>query len=99
VREVDLDGFVTNTEKVYAVTRALEIIGEAARHIPGDLQAQYTEVPWADMIGMRNIVIHGYFAVDNQVIWRTVQDDLPSLVPMIEQIIDSLGNAPEGIEN
>ena len=85
---------MTNTEKVFAVTRALEIIGEAARHVPGEVQAQYPEVPWADMIGMRNIVTHGYFGVDNEVIWRTVRDDLPPLHSNVERIIDSVSATP-----
>ena len=65
---IDLDTFSQDTEKVYAVTRALEIIGEAARQIPPAAQAAYPDLPWQEMIGMRNIVIHEYFGVDAEVL-------------------------------
>lgn len=59
----DFESFSGNQEKIYAVTRALEIIGEAARSVSSDVQAQYPEVPWREMIAMRNIVTHQYFGV------------------------------------
>jgi len=84
---IDLDTFRQDTEKVYAVTRALEIIGEAARQIPLSAQAAYPELPWQEMIGMRNIVIHRYFGVDAEVLWRTVREDLPPLAAAIAAIL------------
>jgi uncharacterized protein with HEPN domain len=92
VKNIDLAEFADNTEKVYATTRALEIIGEAARHIPQDIRDQYPEVPWSDMIGMRNVVTHGYFGVNSEVIWRTIQEDLPPLATTIRGIITELGS-------
>ena len=67
------------SEKVFAVVRALEIIGEAARSIPDDMQEKYTEVPWRDVIGMRDKLIHGYFGVSLKRVWDTVEGDLPRL--------------------
>jgi uncharacterized protein with HEPN domain len=69
---VDFGAFEDNIEKQYAVTRALEIVGEAARNIPTKIQGNYPQLPWKEMIGMRNIVLHEYFGVDNEVIWCTV---------------------------
>jgi uncharacterized protein with HEPN domain len=90
VKGIDQTEFANNTEKVYATTRALEIIGEAARHIPQHIRDQFSEVPWSDMIGMRNVVTHGYFGVSSEVIWRTIQEDLPALLITIEGIIAEL---------
>jgi len=83
-----LSDFQRDVEKQYAVTRALEIIGEAARNVPDDAKALYSELPWKEMIGMRNIVIHEYFGVDEVVIWQTVQDDLPPLCAAISRILE-----------
>ena len=79
----ELTDFQADVEKQYAVTRALEIIGEAARNVPDDAKTLYPELPWKEMIGVRNVVIHEYFGVDEVVIWRTVQDDLPPLCATI----------------
>lgn len=79
VEGMDFRKFVANEEKVLAVIRALEVIGEAARQIPTSVRERYVEIPWQDMVAMRNVVIHGYFGVDIEVIWRTVRDDLPPL--------------------
>jgi uncharacterized protein with HEPN domain len=74
-------------EKTLAVIRALEVIGEAARHIPGTLREKYADVPWEDMVGMRSKLIHDYFGVDLNVVWRTVHEDLPPLRDAVAQIL------------
>jgi uncharacterized protein with HEPN domain len=88
VMGLDFEQFEGNVEKQFAVVRALEIIGEAARQIPVDVQTHYSDIPWGDMIGMRNLVIHAYFGVDLEVIWRTVQEDLPVLRTILLKILD-----------
>ena len=90
VAGVDLDMFAKNREKLFAVTRALEIVGEAARQVPLELQRRYPHLPWQEMIGMRNVVIHEYFGVDPVVIWRTVHEDLPPLHAALGEILDGL---------
>jgi len=69
-----------NDEKtVDAVIRNLEVIGEAASHLPIDVQEQYKDVPWGMMQGIRNILAHEYFGVDLEIVWKTVKEDLPNL--------------------
>ena len=72
------------------VIRQLSILGEAAKRISDALQRSYPAVPWADLIGMRNILIHDYVDVDVGEVWKTVHDDLPLLREQVRQILDTL---------
>ncbi len=90
IESLDLDDFLASKEKQYAVVRALEIIGEAAAQIPTEIRAQYPAIPWREMVGMRNVVIHNYSGVDETVIWRTVQDDLPPLKRNVTNMLRGL---------
>ncbi len=69
------------------VVRHLQIIGEACRAISEPLKAQYPAVPWSSIIGMRNIVIHLYFGIDEEVVWSVVAHDLPKLKEQIKTIL------------
>ena len=69
-----------------AVIRNIEIIGEATKKISPDFKARYNEVPWKEMAGMRDKLIHDYFGVDVEVVWKTIQEDIPMLKSLIEQI-------------
>jgi len=84
------DTFRVNDEKVFAVVRALEVIGEAARHVPSSLRARYPEIAWLDITGMRDKLIHEYFGVDLEVVWRTVQEDLPPLEAAVRKMLEDL---------
>lgn len=70
-----------------ALTRLVEIIGEAANRVPGELQTQYPQLPWLQMIGARNRLIHGYDHVDFDILWMIVDKDLPELISQLEEII------------
>ncbi len=87
---VDFDAFYANEEKTLAVIRALEVIGEAARYLPESMQQRYAEVPWKNIIGMRDILIHHYFGVDLEVVWDTVRRDLPPLRAAVTRILADL---------
>jgi uncharacterized protein with HEPN domain len=66
-----------------AFSRSIEIIGEAAKKMPQDFRSLHTELPWKQMTGMRDRLIHGYFAVDYEIVWDVVENKLPPLRPLI----------------
>ena len=71
--------------------RQIEIIGEAARHISKDIRRTYPEVPWHDVTGMRDKLIHDYFGVDIEKVWLTAQEDLPVLKRQVIGILKDYG--------
>lgn len=73
-----------------AVVRNFEILGEAANHIPTDIQSQYPHIPWHQMRGIRNILIHEYFGMDEDVIWETIQNDIPVLEELFSQLLKKI---------
>ena len=81
------DDFLNDIQCQDAVIRRLEIIGEAARRMADETQAAFPNLPWHEMIGMRNIMIHEYDDVDLDTVFKTVQKDLPSLIKSLEQIL------------
>lgn len=70
-----------------AMTRLLEIIGEAAKRVPEEVQGKYPDLPWQQMIGLRNRLIHGYDQVDFDILWVIVSLDLPLLISQLEMIL------------
>jgi uncharacterized protein with HEPN domain len=70
-----------------AVIRLIEIVGEAASQLTDEFRVMHPEVPWQDIIGMRNRVIHGYFAIALKIIWDTVSNDIPELVAMLQPLL------------
>jgi uncharacterized protein with HEPN domain len=70
-----------------AVLRRLEIIGEATKNIPAEIRKKHPEVPWNLMAGMRDVLIHEYFGVKPNTIWKTITEDLPNLKSIIKRII------------
>ena len=70
-----------------ALTHLIEIIGEAANRVPEDFQESHAEIPWGQIIGMRNRLIHGYDEVDLNFLWSVVQNDLPGLIMQLEKLL------------
>ncbi|MGA2914562.1 MAG: DUF86 domain-containing protein [Sedimentisphaerales bacterium] len=68
----------------------LLIVGEAAAQISEEIQDKYSEIPWSKIIGMRNILVHGYFEIDNEVVWSVVEKDLPELKKSIRKILKEI---------
>jgi uncharacterized protein with HEPN domain len=79
--------FQGDEKTIDSVLRNLEIIGEASRHVPVDIRTDHPEIPWAEMLTMRNIVIHEYHGVNLRIIWQTVKEDLPPLVAPLKRIL------------
>ena len=76
----------------FVVIRALEIIGEATKRLPSSLRDQYPEVPWKDMAGMRDRIIHGYDNVDLRIVWDVVTKEIPQVKAHIRQILKDYGS-------
>ncbi|MGE4557663.1 MAG: DUF86 domain-containing protein [Desulfovibrionaceae bacterium] len=87
VEGMDWEQYAMDERGQYATARCLEIIGEAASHIPRDYQAQHPTIPWPAIIGMRNRLIHGYAGVDVLLCWNTIQNDLPHLLGEVEKLL------------
>ena len=82
-----LESLQGDWKTVDAVIRNLTIIGEAARHVPAEIQERYPAVPRDDMRDMRNVVVHEYFRVSYPILWRTIQSNLPPLVEQLTRIL------------
>ena len=78
----------TDRKLELALTRLVEIIGEAAARVSPEGQQRYCQIPWPEIIGLRNRLVHGYDAVDLDILWNIVNGDLPALVTELRQIID-----------
>ena len=79
IADMDLDGFAQDRKTIDAVVRNLGIIGEAANNLSPGFRARYQELPYRQMVAMRNLVIHEYFGVNERVVWDTCHEDLPIL--------------------
>jgi uncharacterized protein with HEPN domain len=90
IENVDFDTFSTNSMMFNATVRQLEIIGEAANRLNDELQTAYSEIPWRQIIGLRNMVIHEYFGIDKVLVWEVVTNNLPDLKNKISRIFETI---------
>ena len=70
-----------------AILKSVEIIGEAASRISEETKAGHPDIPWAEIIGLRNRLVHAYFAIQIDIVWQTVQEDLPPLIAQLEALV------------
>ena len=87
MKGVSRNHFLRNKEKQNAVIREIEIIGEAAKNIPAGFRRKNADIPWKDISGMRDKLIHHYFGVNLETVWKAIKEDLPDLKEKIEKIL------------
>jgi len=87
VEEMNFEGFRQDDKTMSAVIRKFEIIGEATKNISNNIRDQYSQIPWKEMAGMRDRLIHGYSDVDLNLVWETIQKRLPELKSEIQNIL------------
>ncbi len=85
---MDQDTFVSDTLTYDATLRNLELIGEAATHIPDAVRETYPEIPWRTIVSTRNRIAHGYLGIDNDIIWDIIQNDIPALLLSLRRIAE-----------
>jgi len=90
VKGYTFEKFIKDDKTVDAIIRNFSIIGEAGFHIPEDFQEKHPQVPWHEIIGMRNKVIHEYFGLNEEILWKTIQDDLPRLKKDLLKITEKI---------
>lgn len=89
IKDTHFEEFKEDDKTSSAIMRKLEIIGEATKQIPDEISKNYPKVPWKEMAGMRDRLIHFYFGIDYQLIWETVTKRIPEVKPLIEKILEN----------
>ena len=85
--KLSYEDFYKNRLVQDAVVRNLEIIGEAVKHLPDDIQRKYPDIEWKKIAGLRDILIHAYFGVDHEIVWDVIKNKVPELKKQISEII------------
>ena len=87
IGNIDFDEFKKDKKTSSAVIYQIEVIGEASKQIPKDKRTKYKDIPWKDMAGMRDKIIHFYFGVDHEIVWKVIKEDLPILKKELVRIL------------
>ena len=88
--DINEEEFYENTFVQDAVIRRLEIIGEAVKNIPDDFRVKYPDIPWRQIAGMRDVLIHAYFGVNLRRVWKVIKEDIPELKLKILKILEDI---------
>ena len=87
---MNFETFEDDDMRVSAVIQKFEIIGEASKNVPKSIKQKYTSIPWSDMAGMRDRLIHFYFGIKYDLVWNTIKQDIPEVKPLIREILEEL---------
>ena len=90
IGDADFDTFLQNSMMRFACIKQMEIIGEASNYVSDDVKAEFTEIEWGQIVGMRNVFVHEYFGVDVYIAWEIIKGDIPILKDRITEILQSL---------
>lgn len=88
--EVSFSAFIENSMMKFACIKQMEIIGEASNHISEELKSRFTDIAWAQIVGMRNVFAHEYFGIDSSLAWEIIKNDIPELKSKIRIILESI---------
>ena len=88
-RGLTYESFMKDRKTINAVIRSLEVMGEASKRIPDEVRAKHSEIPWKRMAGMRDKLIHEYAGVDLETVWDVIQEEIPPIRPMLEELRDN----------
>ena len=86
----DFSIFINNSMMRFACIKQMEIIGEASNHISEELKSKFTDIKWAQIIGMRNVFAHEYFGIDSSIVWEIIKNDIPELKAKVKNILESI---------
>ena len=86
VADMSYEQFIKDKKTLNAVVRSIEVIGEASKRLPLSLKAKNSELPWKEITGMRDKLIHAYFGMDTETIWKTVKENIPQLKQTIKKM-------------
>ena len=88
---MDQAAFIADRRSYDATLRNIELIGEAATHVPGQVRKAQSDIEWRSIVGARNRLAHGYLGIDDDVVWDIVKTDIPQLLPKLRRLLDSVG--------
>lgn len=92
VEGMELDEFKQDDRTSSAVIRKFEVIGEATKGVPVEIRRKYPQIPWKEMAGMRDRLIHFYFGIDYNLVWRAIRHRIPQIKPIIRKIVEDSGD-------
>lgn len=90
IKNISYEEFMIDTKTVFATVRALEVVGESSIRISDEIKEKYPQLPWIEMRGLRNRVIHNYDDIDYTIIWNVLKNEIPKLIIQIEKIINEI---------
>ena len=92
---LDRDGFIADELTYDATLRNLQLIGQAATHIPSEVREAYPDIPWRAIVGTRNRLAHSYLSISNNIIWTIIQDAIPKLLPELRNLLNTMNEDSE----
>ena len=90
INNLTFEEFTNDKKTILSVTKCIEVVGEATKHIPDSIREKYPDIPWNDLAGIRDRLVHGYFKVNLVIVWTTVTQEFPELRPKMEKVLNDI---------